>query len=119
MLHLDVDPTVPPVKMPLRKMPIAIQAQLKDKLQRLERLDLIERVDTPTEWISSLVAVKKPNGELRLCIDPKPLNKALRRSHYPMNTIDNLLPELSQAKMFSVCDLSNGFWHVKLDEKSR
>ncbi|XP_062507651.1 uncharacterized protein K02A2.6-like [Corticium candelabrum] len=118
MLHLDVDPTVPPVKMPLRKMPIAIQTQLKDELQRLERLDVIERVDTPTEWISSLVAVKKPNGKLRLCIDPKPLNKALRRSHYPMHTIDDLLPELSQAKMFSVCDVSNGFWHVKLDEES-
>ena len=51
MLHLDVEPTVPPVKMPLRKMPIAIQAQLKDELQRLERLDVIERVNTPTEWI--------------------------------------------------------------------
>ena len=35
-----------------------------------------------------------------------------------MHTIDDLLPELSQAKMFSVCDVSNGFWHVKLDEES-
>ncbi len=75
MRHLDVDPTVPPVKMPLRKMCLLIQAQLKDELQRLERLDVIERVDIPTEWVSSLVAVKKPNGKLRLCIDTKPLKQ--------------------------------------------
>ena len=41
-------------------------------------------MDTPTDWVSSLVVVKKPNGKLKICIDPKPLNKALKRNHYPL-----------------------------------
>jgi len=62
--------------------------------------------------------MKKPNGKLRVCIDPKPLNKALNHSHYPLPVIDDLLPDLSKAKVFSVCDVTNGFWQVELDEAS-
>ena len=65
-----------------------------------------------------MVIVKKPNGNIRVCLDPKDLNKVLKRSHYPMPTIDDILPELSRAKVFSVFDVKTGFWHVELDEKS-
>eukprot|EP00118_Oscarella_pearsei_P024025 m.296592 g.296592 ORF g.296592 m.296592 type:complete len:311 (+) comp40764_c1_seq17:319-1251(+) len=61
---------------------------------------------------------RKPSGQLRICIDPKPLNKALKRSHYPSPVLDDLLPELSKARVFSVCDVKHGFWHVKLDDPS-
>jgi hypothetical protein len=56
-------------------------------------------VVTPTDWVSSLVIVKKPSGKIRLCIDPEPLNKALKRYHYPLPIIEDLLPELSKAKV--------------------
>ena len=59
----------------------------------------------------------KPNGKLRVCLDPKPLNKALKRNHYPLPTIDDLLSELSMARVFSVVDVKNGFWHVPLDDE--
>jgi ribosomal protein S26 len=62
--------------------------------------------------------MKRASGKVRLCIDPKPLNKALKRSHYLMPVVEDLLPELSQAKVFSKCDVKNAFWHVKLDEGS-
>ena len=62
--------------------------------------------------------VLKPNGKLRVCLDPKPLNKALKRNHYPLPTVDDLLPELSRAQVFSVVDIKNGFWHVPLDDES-
>ena len=35
-----------------------------------------------------------------------------------MSTIDDILPELSQAKVFSVFDVKNWFWHVELDKES-
>ena len=63
------------------------------------------------------MVVRKGN-KLRLCIDPRDLNKALKRSHYPMPTIEEVLPELSKAKIFSVADAKNGFWQIKLDEPS-
>ena len=53
-----------------------------------------------------------------MCIDPKDLNRVLRRSHYPTPTIDEILPELSRAKVFSTVGAKNGFWHVELDNDS-
>ena len=117
-LHLELDTTIEPVKQPVRRIPVAMKPKLKQELTRLEELGVIKAVDTPTDWVSSLVLVKKPNGKLRVCIDPQPLNKALKRSHYPLPVIDDLLPDFSKAKVFSVCDVKNGFWHVELDEDS-
>ena len=87
-------------------------------LTRLRKIRVIKPVDTQTDWVSSLVVVKKPIGKLRVCIDPKPLDKALKRSHYPLLVIDDLLLDLSKAKVFSICEVKNGFCHVELDEAS-
>ena len=56
--------------------------------------------------------------KIRLCIDQKPLNKALLRNNYPTPTIDDLLPDLSKARVFFGCRQKNGFWHVQLDDAS-
>ena len=82
--HLDIDPMIQPVKQPLTRLPIAMKDRLKVVLQKLERLEIIQKEETPTDWISSLVVVKKQNGKLRVCIDPQPLNKALKRSQDQM-----------------------------------
>ena len=55
---------------------------------------------------------------VRLCIDPKPLNNALKRNHYPLPTIEDVLPLLTDSKVFKVLDARNGFWHVQLDDQS-
>ena len=78
--------------------------------------EVLKKVTELTDWISSEVVVRKGDSKLRLCIDPKDLNKALKRSHYPMPTIEEILPELTKFKAFSVADTSNGFSQVKLDE---
>ena len=67
---------------------------------------------------SSVVVETKKDGSLRVCIDPRPLNKALKRCHYPMPVADDILPDIARAKVFSVLDLKSGFWHVRLDEYS-
>lgn len=117
-VHLDIDTSVPPVKNPPRRVPLAVQDDLKAELDRLESMGVIEKVDTPTDWISSMVCAKKANGKLRVCIDPRPLNKALKRSHYMIPVLDDVLPKLSGAKVFSVVDVQNGYWNLKLDPES-
>ena len=79
---------------------------------------MIVRVKEPTDWVSSLVAVEKKNGKLRICIDPKDLNRNLKRAHYPLPTFDEILPELGGAKIFSTFDARNGYWQIKLTEES-
>ena len=85
--HLEVDQQVKPVIHPPRKVPLALKTALKEELDRLESLEILTPVTEPTPWVSSLVTVKKHNGSIRVCIDPKDLNKALKRSHYPLPTI--------------------------------
>lgn len=92
-----------------------LQRTSKQELDRLSDISLIRKVDSPTEWISAVVITTKKNGQVRLCIDPKPLNEALRRNRYPLPTIDDVLPLLSKARVFTLLDAKNGFWHVRLD----
>ena len=84
----------------------------------MQSLGIIEKVIEPTPWVLSLVIVQKPNGQICVCLDAKDLNKVLRRSHYPTPTVEDILPELTRAKVFSTVDAKNGFWHVELDDDS-
>ena len=85
----------------------------------METAGVIARVDKPADWISSLVAFRKPNGSIRPCLDPKDLNRAIIRNHYPIPTLEDVLPKLTKAKCFSLLDAKDGFLQVKLAEKSR
>lgn len=84
----------------------------------MESLGIIKKVTTPTDWVNSLVTVEKTNGSLRVCLDPKDLNNAIKRPHYPNRTLDDILPELSNATVFSKFDARSGYWSVQLTEKS-
>ena len=119
--HLQIDPSAKPVVHPPRKVPLALKTALKEELDRLESLQILTPVSDPMPWVSSMVIVKKPNSNIRVCLDLKDLNKVLKCSHYShhsMPTIDDILPELSQAKVFSVFDVKNEFWHVELNKES-
>ena len=116
--QIKIDPTVSPVVHPPRKIPFTQREKVKEELDRMEKLGVIRKAEGPTEWVSSLVVVEKPNGKVRLCLDPRDLNKAIQREHYPMKAVEEVAAELSDAKVFSVLDATSGFWHIKLDEKS-
>ena len=117
-LHLEIDETVPPVVMPPRRVPVAVKGKLREELDRLESLGVLEKEDKPTTWVSSMVATQKPSGKVRVCIDPQRLNQALKQRHYPLPVIDDILPELSKARVFTKADLKDGFLQIQLDDTS-
>lgn len=82
-LHLEVDDKVTPVVIPPRHAPVTIiKVRLKKELDHLETLEVIRReLDEPTEWVSSMVVTRKPNGKVRVCFNPKHLNQAWKRRH--------------------------------------
>ena len=51
-------------------------------------------------------------------MDPKDLNKNIRREHYYSRTVDEILPSLHGKNYFSVVDTTKGYWHVELDHES-
>jgi hypothetical protein len=118
IVHLEVDPNHKPVVLPARKILVSVRDQFKVELERLERLGVITPVEEPTECVSQIVVAMKKSGALRVCIDPKPLNEALEGERYQIPVIDDLLPDLSEARVFSKVDLASAFWHLELDEES-
>lgn len=117
-VHLEVEPNAPPVIIPPRRLPTALKDKFKEELSKLVDEKIVAPVDQPTPWVSSLVVTTKKSGALRICVDPRPLNKVLKRETYQMPVLDEILPELTQAKVFSTVDLRSGFWHCVLDEES-
>ena len=79
----------------LWKIPVAIKDEIMKKIDKLIEQKIVAKVNEPTD-----------------------LNQALQRPCYPQPTIEDILPQLSKAKVFPVLDAKDGFWQVKLDEES-
>ncbi|CAB3986211.1 Retrovirus-related Pol poly from transposon [Paramuricea clavata] len=71
-LHLNIDESAKPVQLPPRKVPESLKQSLKAHLDELVALSIIEKLEAPTEWISSIVVAPKLNGKIRLCLNPQP-----------------------------------------------
>ena len=108
---IKLDPRVPPVVHPPRKVPVSLRGKIKDELERMEKAGVVVKHTEPSDWVNSMVAV-------RICIEPRNLNEAIRREHFPMTTIEEVVADMPQAKVFSVLDATSGYWQMKLDEKS-
>jgi len=118
MYHIQlIDGATPVVHAP-RKVPVPQREKVIEELKRMEKLGVIVRQEDPTEWVNLLDVVQKPNGAVRLYIDPRDLNAAMKRSHYLMKTVDEIATRLQGANTFSILDAKSGFWQLKLDEES-
>ena len=63
--------------------------------------------------------MSKPNGDLRISLDPRPLNKAIKRLHHRLPTAaEEIISEMAGAQYFSKLDASSGYWQVKVDDES-
>ncbi|XP_030853177.1 uncharacterized protein K02A2.6-like [Strongylocentrotus purpuratus] len=110
---------VTPTQCNAKPVPVAMKQRVKDGLAKLVDQDILIKVEEPTPWCSRLVVIeKKDKNELRFCIDPRPLNKALQREIHRLPVMEDILPELSKAKIFSKFDLRSGYLHCELDDES-
>lgn len=84
------------------------------KLQQLADLDIIEDADGPAPWVSPLVAVPKPNGDIRVCVDMRRVNEAVVGERHPIPTLEETLQAMNDAKVFSKLDLRWGYHQIEL-----
>ena len=106
-----------PVIHPPRRVLVSLTETIKEKLDEMVQREIIKPVTEPTAWVSSMLVVVKTD-KLRICIDPRDLNKAVCREHYQMPTIDEVVTRLIKAKKFTVMDAKDGFWQKRLDTES-
>lgn len=103
-----------------RRIPAPLRERLKKELDRMCQLNVITKVEEPTEWVNSMVCVdkKNKNKELRICMDPGDLNRNIKREHYQIPKREEIASEMAGAKYFSKLDAAQGFWQIKLDDES-
>ena len=102
---IEVKEDASPVIHPPRTIPASLRDKLKDELDAMERAGVIRKAEAPTEWVNSMVVVKKPNVQLRICLDPRDLNKVIKREHYQLPTFEEIASRLSGAKVLQTKDI--------------
>ena len=120
-VKLNIDTHQAPKAQPQRRIPYHIRQKVENAIEELEKQDIIERVpeSQPTPWVSPIVAVPKKDGGVRICVDMRCANEAIKRVRHPIPTVDDVSFELNGAQYFSKLDLSQAYHQLELEEESR
>ena len=94
---------------------------LKKEIERMQCLQLIQKLDIneATDWCHNLVLVHKPNGSLRVCLDPRTINNALRFNVHNSRTFQDITSSIRRVAKVSKIDANSGFWTLPMDPDSQ
>ena len=116
--NIRVDPTVKPVTHARRKVPIESKEAIDKELDYLIEEEIITEQVEPTPWVSSVTFPRKPNGEVRVCLDPSNLNKAIIREHHKPMTVEEIAHELAGATVYTKVDALKAFLQIHLTHEA-
>ena len=120
-VRLHVDSSVKPKITPERPTPYHLQERVDSLVESMIADDVIEEVppNVPIPWISESTIAPKPNGDIRLTLDARNVNKALHSSNLPIPRQEDIRAKLSGKKFFSKLDFKHAFWQLELHPDSR
>ena len=132
MMEVKVDPGAQPSCIPLHKFKTLFPHLCRDGLPKEGLLDnthnkeldylieeeiITEQVE-PTPWVSSVTFPRKPNGEVRVCLDPSNLNKAIIREHHKPMMVEEIAHELAGATVYTKADALKAFLQIHLTHEA-
>ena len=115
--NIRVDPTVKPVTHARRKVPIESKEAIDKELDYLIEEIITEQVE-PTPWVSSVTFPRKPNGEVRVCLDPSNLNKVIIREHHKPMMVEEIAHELAGVTVYTKADALKAFLQIHLTHEA-
>ena len=118
-VKLHIDDSVQPIAQTHRRIPFHVRHDLEKQLEADESLGVIERPTGPTPWVSPVVCVPKKNGKMRVCVDMRRANVAIKRERHTTPTITEIMNDLNGATVFSKLDLNQGYNQLELEPTSR
>ena len=68
----------------------------------------IRSVTEPTDWCAAMVPVIKKTGAVRICVDLKQLNAAVRREHHMLPSLEDIAPKRAESEVSSTLDAGFG-----------
>ena len=72
---------------------------IKAELDRIEKLGVILKVTSPTEWCAGMVVVSKPNGTASIYVDLTKLNQSACRERHILPSVEQVLAQIGNAKV--------------------
>lgn len=106
-----------PARQRMYRVPERLLPALREELQVMQRLGVIERSESA--WSSPVVLVPKKDGTMRFCIDFRQVNTQSHFDAYPMPRLEDLIERLGGAQYITTLDLSKGYWQVPLAKEAR
>uniref|UniRef100_A0A8R1HV63 RNA-directed DNA polymerase n=1 Tax=Caenorhabditis japonica TaxID=281687 RepID=A0A8R1HV63_CAEJA len=106
-----------PIRQKCRPVPLALQEKVRLMLEEMERRKVIRKCTSP--WASPVVLVKKKDGSIRMCVDYRKLNTAIRLNAHPLPHIESTLQALGDKRIFTTLDLMAGYWQIPMEEESK
>ena len=116
--NIRVDPTVKPATHARRKVPIESKEAIDKELDYLIEEEIITEQVEPTPWVSSVTFPMKPNREVRVCLDPSNLNKAIIREHHKPMMAEEIAHELARATVYTKADVLKAFLQIHLTHEA-
>lgn len=117
--ELKLTPGATPVQLPPRAVPVSVLPRLKNELDRMEAEGIIRPCPETTSWVHNLVIVVKKSGDIRVCLDPKNLNKCLVRNIHYTASWEDAKNTFKNGKYFSTLDAKSGYWTQMLSPESQ
>jgi hypothetical protein len=111
--HLSIDPAYKPVKQAPRRFHPDLESKIIEEVDKLIAAGFIEEVQYPT-WIANIVPVKKKNGQIRVCVDFRDLNKACPKDDFPLHITEMMVDTITEYKVLSFMDGSSGYNQIKM-----
>ena len=102
VVKLPSDPNIKPVAEPPRRVPYHLKSRIEEALADMVNQGVIEELPPKqqTPWISNIVIAPKDDGNIRVTLDAKNLNKALLSSNYPIPRPEDIKAQLSGKQVF-------------------
>ena len=100
-----------PFKQKLRSISPLLLPIIEKEIHKLLKVKIIIPLRY-SKWIANLVVVRKKNGEIRLCVDFRNLNKCSKKDNYPLPKMEHLLEKVSGASVMSFLDGFSGYNQV-------
>ena len=116
--QIKINEKVQPVVSHRYSVPPPMQEPLKKNLDWMVGIGVSKKQEDARPWVSNVLCTPKPNGDIRICLNPKPLNKAVKRPHLYALTMEDVLQKPHGCKYFSTLDQSSGYWNIEVHPDS-
>lgn len=108
-----------PANFQRKSYPIAhsLKEAVREEILRMLADDIIEYSQSP--FTNPIVAIPKKNGQIRLCLDAREINKIIINDRTSPGEIDEIMKRFHGTKYMSTWDTVCGYWQVELHPDSR